>query len=225
MLIQSDASLAKTRILLVDDHAVVRKGMTAMINEEPDLMVCGEAEGIHSALEAIGKTNPDIALIDLSIKDGDGLELIREIRNRWKHISLLVLSMYDESVYAERALRAGAKGYIMKAQAARTVMDAIRAVLRGEVYLSAEMREKLPQRNVAASKGLDRSSLLVRLSDRELQVLRCIGNGWSAQEIGEELFISPKTVEAHREHIKHKLELASSGDLLRYAIEHNRLQG
>jgi DNA-binding NarL/FixJ family response regulator len=221
---QPEAIPAKTRVLLVDDHAVVRKGMTAMINEEPDLTVCGEAEGVHSALDVIERVTPDIALIDLSIKDGDGLELIRAIRKRWKHVALLVLSMYDESVYAERALRAGARGYIMKAQAARTVMDAIRCVLRGEVYLSPEMRERMPRLTEAAgSRANEGPRPLDQLSDRELQVLRCLGKGWNSHEIGEELFVSPKTVDAHREHIKHKLKLASSGDLLRFAIEHNRM--
>ena len=212
----------KSRVLLVDDHAVVRKGMIAMINEEPDMVVCGEADGVRSAIEAIGQCNPDVALVDLSIKDGDGLELIKEIRRRWKDVAVLVLSMYDASVYADRALRAGARGYIMKAQAARTVMDGIRSVLRGETYFSDPKHENLAE-NFGDAPAADRSNLLATLTDREMQVLRCIGKGWSGQEIADELFISPKTVEAHREHIKHKLELASSGDLLRYAIEHNRI--
>lgn len=212
----------KSRVLLVDDHAVVRKGMTAMINEEPDMVVCGEADGVRSALDAVAQCSPDVALVDLSIKDGDGLELIKEIRRRWKDVAVLVLSMYDASVYADRALRAGARGYIMKAQAARTVMDGIRSVLRGETYFSDPKQENLAE-NFGDAPAADRSNLLATLTDREMQVLRCIGKGWSGQEIADELFISPKTVEAHREHIKHKLELASSGDLLRYAIEHNRI--
>lgn len=214
----------KTRILLVDDHSVLRHGMTAMINEEPDLTVCGEADGVRSALSVIADVKPDVALVDLSIRDGDGLELIKEIRNRFPDVRVLVLSMHEESVYAERALRAGARGYIMKAEAAKAVMTAIRRILAGEVYLSDAMMARLGRGATGRASGAPRRPGLDRLSDRELQVLRCIGRGLSAREIGEELFISVKTVEAHREHIKHKLELVSSGELLRYAIEFNRLE-
>ena len=214
----------KTKIVLIDDHAVVRRGMAAIINDEPDLLVIGEADGMRSALELIERVQPQVALVDLAISDGDGLELIKEIRKRWKDVLVLVLSMYDESVYAERSIRAGARGFVMKAEAATAVLDAIRAVLADEIYLSPQMREKLPD-NKPANAPADRSGLLGQLTDRELQVLRCIGRGLSAHEIGEELFISAKTVEVHREHIKHKLNLPTSGDLLRYAIEHNRIQG
>ena len=213
-----------TRIVLVDDHAVVRRGMAAIINDEADLAVVGEADGMRAALELIEQLRPDVALVDLAISDGDGLELIKEIRKRCKDVRVLVLSMYDESVYAERSLRAGARGFVMKAEAATTVLQAIRAVLADEVYLSDEMRQKLSNAKLPDTTE-DRSGLLGQLSDRELQVLRCIGRGLSAHEIGEELFISPKTVEVHREHLKHKLQLGTSGDLLRYAIEHNRIHG
>jgi DNA-binding NarL/FixJ family response regulator len=211
----------KTRILLVDDHSVLRQGMAAMINEEPDLLVCGEADGVRSAIEVAEQTHPDVALVDLSIRDGDGLELIKEMKRRFPQTRTLVLSMFDESVYAERALRAGARGYIMKAEAAKSVMTGIRSVLRGEVYLSRDMAGKIPdgpaQETRTSRTGAE------RLSDRELQILRFVGRGMSTREIAEELFLSVKTVEAHREHIKEKLNLVSSGELLRYAIEHNRL--
>lgn len=213
----------KVRVLLVDDHSVLRQAMAALINEELDLEVCGEADGVRSAIRAAEETRPDVALVDLSIRDGDGLELIREMKRRFPQTRALVLSMFDESVYAERALRAGARGYIMKAQAARSVMDGIRSVLRGEVYVSSEMSAKLA--DGAAPQSTATRAGAERLSDRELQVLRCVGRGMSTREIGEELFISIKTVEAHREHIKEKLNLVSSGELLRYAIEHNRLYG
>jgi DNA-binding NarL/FixJ family response regulator len=221
---QQSPATKKTRIVLVDDHAVVRRGMAAIINDEPDLTVIGEADGMRSALELIERLRPDLALVDLAISDGDGLELIKEIRKRWKDVLVVVLSMYDESVYAERSLRAGARGFVMKAQAATTVLDAIRTAMAGAIYLSSEMRGKLPGAQPPQSDA-QRTGLLGQLTDRELQVLRCIGRGQSAHEIGEELFISAKTVEVHREHIKHKLQLATSGDLLRYAIEHNRIQG
>jgi DNA-binding NarL/FixJ family response regulator len=212
----------KVGILLVDDHSVLRQGMAAMINEEPDLEVCAEADGLTAALAILKTARPKVAVVDLSIRDGDGLELIKEILTRYPDIRILVLSMYDESVYADRALRAGALGYVMKAEAANTVIAGIRSVLRGEIYVSETMR-------AARAKGQPKIGLrarpreLGRLSDRELQVLRCVGRGLSTGEIGEELFISAKTVEAHREHIKQKLGLLTSGELLRYAIEHNRV--
>jgi len=218
----------RTRILLVDDHPLLRQGMAAIINEEADLVVCGEADGVRSAIATAAETRPDVALIDLSIRDGDGLELLREMRNRFPEVLTLVLSMYDETVYAERALRAGARAYVMKAEAAKTVMTAIRRVLRGETYVSPRMSSRLQERERPGGGGGGLAPCKVdppRLSDRELQVLRCVGRGLSTREIAEELFISIKTVEAHREHIKEKLSLRSSGELLRYAIEHGRVDG
>lgn len=215
----------KIRVLLVDDHVILRQGLAAMINEQPDLEVCGEADGVRSALEAIERQQPDVAVVDLSLKDGDGLELIKDIRRRWSEVAVVVLSMHDERIYAERSLRAGALGYVMKAVASRHVMAAIRAALGGETYLSDEMLKTLPKSADSASAPAKGQSGLRQLSDRELQVLRSIGNGMSSREIAEALFISVKTVEAHREHIKSKLELANSSGLLRYAIEHNRVHG
>jgi DNA-binding NarL/FixJ family response regulator len=219
---------ARTRVLLVDDHPVMRQGMAAIINEEPDLVVCGQADGVRDAIAAAAQTRPHVALVDLSVADGDGLELIRDLKTRFPDVRSLVLSMYDETVYAERALRAGALGYVMKAEAATTVMAAIRKVLRGETYLSPRMSAKLgaaPPRAALSRERSERASPpgLDRLSDRELQVLRCVGRGMSTREIADELFISIKTVETHREHLKQKLALVSSGELLRYAIEHSRL--
>jgi DNA-binding NarL/FixJ family response regulator len=222
---QLTATAATTRVLLVDDHALVRQGMAAIINEESDLTVCGEADGVRTAIAVAAETRPDVALIDLSIKDGDGLELLRDMRNRFPDVRTLVLSMYDETVYAERALRAGAKAYIMKAEAAKTVIAAIRRVLRGDTYLSPKMSAQLAERADSQGAVLEVRKGVERLSDRELQILRCVGRGLSTREIAEELIISIKTVEAHREHIKEKLGLVSAGELLRYAIEHNRMQG
>ena len=218
------AAADRIRVLLVDDHPVMRQGMAAIINEEPDLTVCGQAEGVRSAIAVASQTRPHVALIDLSIKDGDGLELIREMRNRFPEVRTLVLSMYEETVYAERALRAGAGGYVMKAQAASTVMDAIRSVLRGRIYLSEQMSARLARGERRGAAGDPAAAAGAgHLTDRELQILRCVGRGLSTREIAEELFISVKTVEAHRENVKRKLGLASSGELLRYAIEHNRM--
>jgi DNA-binding NarL/FixJ family response regulator len=216
----------RTRVLLVDDHPVMRQGMAAIINEEPDLVVCGQADGVRTAIAAAAECRPDVALVDLSVEDGDGLELIRDLRSRFPDVRTLVLSMYDEQIYAERALRAGARGYVMKAEAATTVMAGIRTVLRGEVYLSQRMTARLGSGGGGRRQTAEVTPAGVeRLSDRELQVLRCVGRGMSTREIAEELFISVKTVETHREHLKQKLGLVTSGELLRYAIEHNRLQG
>jgi len=141
----------KVRVLLVDDHVVLRQGMAAIINEEPDLAVCGEADGVREAVRVAEETRPDVALVDLSIRDGDGLELIKELKRRLPETRMLVLSMYDEAVYAERALRAGARGYVMKAEAATSVMAGIRSILRGEVYVSGTMAERLAQGPAAAA--------------------------------------------------------------------------
>lgn len=216
------SATSKVGVLLVDDHSVLRQGMAAMINEEEDLTVCGQADGINSARAILKTSRPQVAVIDLSIRDGDGLELIREMRTRFPEVRILVLSMYDEEVYADRALRAGALGYVMKAEAANTVIAGIRSVLRGETYLSEKMQAARARSASGGGRGTGPKEL-GRLSDRELQVLRCVGRGMSTHEIGEELFISGKTVEAHREHIKQKLGLLTSGELLRYAIEHNRV--
>ena len=226
---ESDAAATRaggtTRVLLVDDHTLFRQGMAAIINEEP-LVVCGEADSVRTAIAAAAETTPDLALVDLSIKHGDGLELLRDLRNPLPEVRTLVLSMYDETVYAERALRAGAKAYIMKAEAAKTVITAIRQVLQGETYLSPRMATLLAERATGENGGGDAAKRTGadRPSGRELQVLRCVGRGLSTREIAEELFDSIRTVEAHREHIKQKLGLVSSGELLRYTIEYKRVE-
>ena len=214
----------KTKVLLVDDHVVLRQGLAMMINEEPDMLVCGQADGVHSALEAARATRPDVAVVDLSIRDGDGLELIRLLRDPLPEVQTLVLSMFDETVYAERALHAGAHGYIMKAEAVSNVLSGIRALMKGERFLSPRLSERVSQvKSSDAGPGGAGLAGISKLSDRELQVLRRVGSGMSTREIAAELFISVKTVETHREHLKQKLELADSGELLRYAIAYNRL--
>ena len=224
----ADKTPAKTRVLLVDDHDVVRRGLASLINAEPDLDVCGEADGVESAMEAIGRLKPDVILLDMSLKDGDGLDLLkRKAASAFAGIPALVLSMHDESVYAERAIRAGAMGYVRKANVAETIMTALRRVLSGQVYVSAAVAEGMLQRmsgNRRAAATAVTAPTADRLSDRELQVVRCIGRGLSNREIAGELFISVKTVESHREHIKQKRGLASSGDLLRYAIEFAKVE-
>ena len=212
----------KKKILLVDDHEIVRRGIASLFDAQPEFEICGEADDVDTAMAAIEQCKPDLILLDLSLKTGDGLEVLRRLRTEHPHVLTLVLSMYDESIYAERALRAGAKGYVRKVDVAQTIMAAIRKVLSGQVYLSENVASKMLTQ-LSAGRTAAPSMPTERLSDRELQVLRCIGRGLSNREIGDELFISAKTVESHREHIKDKLGLASSGDLLRYAIEFTRL--
>jgi DNA-binding NarL/FixJ family response regulator len=208
----------KAKVLIVDDHAIVRQGLAELINDQNDLVTCGEAESPPQAMKVIAETEPDVAVVDVSLKGGDGIELCRQIHEQWPNIPVLVLSMHDEALYAERVLRAGALGYVMKQAPQDTVMAAIRRVLRGETYLSDQMSAKL-LRSLSGNRGNADAPPLERLSDRELQIFRLIGQGRSVKDIAEELFLSPKTVETHKEHIKQKLNLDTSNDLLRYAIE------
>jgi DNA-binding NarL/FixJ family response regulator len=212
----------KSKVFLVDDHPILRQGLGKLINDQPDLAVCGEAEGPSDALEGIGRTKPDLVLMDLSLAGGDGIELCRQLQDRFNGVPVLVISMHDESLYAERCLRAGAMGYVMKQESPATVTAAIRKVLSGNIHLSDPMSAKL-LRNLAGARNAD-TSPLERLSDRELEIFRLIGRGLSVRAIAEQLFLSPKTVEAHKEHIKQKLNLKTSNELLQYAIEAHHSQ-
>lgn len=206
----------KRRILLVDDHPLLRQGIAQMVNDEPDLEVCAEAEDRPSAMEAVGRSAPDLAVVDLSLKDQSGIELIKDLRVRYPEVQILVLSMHEESIYAERVLRAGARGYIMKREASDKVLVAIRRVLAGEVYVSAGVTRDLLER--ATGRKTEAPSALSVLSDRELEVLMLIGKGHGTRQIARQLQISTKTVEAHRANIKTKLNLSSGNELLQRAI-------
>ena len=208
----------RRRVLIVDDHPVVRQGLAVVINSATDLFVCGEAENPAQALSLILTLQPDIVLVDLSLGDADGLELIKDIKARHPSLPALVISMHDESVYAERALRAGARGYCTKQQAVTSIAAAIRRVLSGEVHLSEHMITRI-LRKVAEGDEPKTSGPIDTLSDRELQVLRLIGQGFGTSEISEKLHISVKTVETHREHLKSKLAIGTAAELTRYAIE------
>jgi DNA-binding NarL/FixJ family response regulator len=212
----------RVRVLLVDDHEIVRRGVASVIAAESNLQVCGEADGVRSAIDAVRRTDPHLVVVDMSLRDGDGLELLRHLREHHPHILALVLSMHDEDVYAERALRAGARGYVRKVDVAETITAAITRVLKGEVYVSETVAAGMLQRMSLGRRNHEKGKVDL-LSDRELQVLRCIGRGLSNKEIADALFISVKTVESHREHIRQKLVLQSSSDLLRYAIEFSRV--
>ena len=208
----------RAKVFLVDDHAIVRQGLGELINGQADLVVCGEADGPAQAMKAIGLAAPDVVVVDIMLNGGDGIELCRQVKDTWPKLPVLVLSMHEESLYAERALRAGALGYVMKQAPQDTVMAAIRRVLSGDVYLSDAMSAKL-LRTFNRSTSDTSASPLERLSDRELQIFQMIGQGRSVRDIADALFLSPKTVETHKEHIKQKLNLSSSNDLLRFAIE------
>src|SRR3954465_1841538 len=216
---ETKASVAKGKVLLVDDHPIVRQGLGQLINEEPDLSIVAEAEDFQQALSALESSQPDVAIVDISLKDRSGIELIKEIRARKPELPILVLSMHDESLHAERVLRAGAKGYIMKQEATEQVMNAIRRVLRGEVYLSEKMASRMVNRLVAGPQNVG-GSPIERLSDREFEVFQMIGHGVGPSEIAEKLGLSVKTVETHRERIKEKLNLASGSELIRYAMQY-----
>lgn len=204
--------------MLVDDHPIVRQGVAQLINREPDLTVCGEANTAHEALSLLNTLTPDVAIIDVSLEDRNGIDLLKDIKLRFPRLPVLVLSMHHESLYAERALHAGAKGYIMKQEAPDRVLSAIRTILTGEVYVSEKMAARM-LRTLADKRSGDQRSPIERLSDRELEVFRLIGKGFSTSEIAEQLFLSGKTVETHREHIKQKLQLAKKGELLRHAVQ------
>jgi len=205
------------RVLVVDDHPVVRQGLRLLIDHEPDLEVCAEAETAADALQAVAAHGPDVAIVDLSLKGASGLGLIKDLRVRHADLPVLVLSMSDEGVYAERALRAGARGYLMKEAATDEVLTALRRVLDGGVYLSDAMASRLLAQFVRGVPS-DGGSAVDRLSDRELEVFGLIGHGLGTSEIARRLHLSPKTIETYRAHIKRKLNLADATELLQHAI-------
>jgi DNA-binding NarL/FixJ family response regulator len=208
----------KTRVFVVDDHPIVRQGLSQLIDREPDLMVCGEAEDARTALDRIAPSKPDILIVDVSLDGPDGIELLKTIRSRDSAIPVLMLSMHDESLYAERALRAGANGYIMKQEATDRVLTAIRQILSGEVYVSDRMAQKIMHQFIRGSVVAKRSSI-GELTDRELEVFRLIGQGHGTRQIAEELHLSVKTVESYYAHIKEKLSLKNARELAQHAVQ------
>jgi DNA-binding NarL/FixJ family response regulator len=213
-----DVQAKKYRVLLVDDHPIVRQGLALLIDREADLSVCGEAEGAHSAFHAIETLRPDIVLLDISLSGPDGLEVLKEIRMKSGSLPVLILSMHDESIYAERAMRAGANGYIMKQEATEKVLIAIRRILQGDVYLSDRLTTTMLQQYVRGG-AHTKSSPLLNLTDRELEVFRLIGEGHGTRQIADELHLSVKTIESYQAHIKEKLALRNARELVQHAIE------
>ena len=212
----------KTRILIVDDHPIVRQGLAELIDHEQDLTVCGQAEGAHEALKIIKELKPDMAIVDITLKETSGMELIKDITARYPDLLVLALSMHDESLYAERALRAGARGYIMKAT--ENVVTAIRNVVSGQIYVSDKMAAKMVRKLVGGGPDVG-ASAIDRLSDRELEVFSLIGQGQGTRQIAERLHLSLKTIETYRAHIKEKLNLVDANELLQYAIQWVQSQG
>ena len=206
------------RILIVDDHPLLRQGLIGLISTQPDFEVCGEASGVTEARQLAASTSPNVAIIDLALKDGNGIELIKEFREAYRDLKLLVVSMHDEFLFAERALRAGAMGYVSKQEAIRTIVQAVRTVLSGKIYLSLSMTDRMLQMAVG-SKVAGFASPLERLSDREIEIFEMIGQGLTSRQIASQLDLSPKTVETHREHIKEKLELKNAMELTKHAVQ------
>jgi DNA-binding NarL/FixJ family response regulator len=207
-----------TRVVIVDDHPLLRKGVGQLINNEKDLVVVGEAEDAAKALTTIEVARPDVVLIDISLRGASGIELLKNIKARFPKLLVLVLSMHDESVYAHRALRAGASGYIMKQEATENVLTALRKVLRGEVYLSERLGTRMLN-TLVGGRSTGAASPIEGLSDRELEVFSLIGQGHGTRPIAEKLHLSVKTIESHRAHIKEKLNLQAATELVHHAIQ------
>jgi DNA-binding NarL/FixJ family response regulator len=208
---------AKAKVLIVDDHPVVREGLAMHLATQPDLEVCGEAEDLPGALTLLAATRPDVAIVDISLKNSSGIELIRRMKERRDAARVLVWSMYPENLYAERALRAGAQGYLNKGQATHCVLDAVRAILQGRVYISGVLTERLVQRMVGRKP--EERSTLDGLSDRELEAFQLIGEGLTTQAIAEKMHVSPKTVETFRARIKEKLGISNLSELIQRAAQ------
>jgi DNA-binding NarL/FixJ family response regulator len=210
--------LKKTRVFVVDDHPIVRQGLALLINREQDLHVCGEAEDAQTAIQSVPASKPDILIVDISLNGPDGLDLLKDVRIRYPQLPVLILSMHDESIYAERALRAGAQGYIMKQEATEKVLTALRRILSNEIYVSERIANRMLQRYIG-NPNSDRPTSIADLTDRELEVFRLIGEGHSTRQIAEQLHISVKTVESYQAHIKEKLSLRSARELVQHAIQ------
>jgi len=210
------AEVRRKRILLVDDHPLVREWLTQLINQQPDLVVCGEAESAATALEALATTRVDLAIVDLSLKDSAGLELIKSLQKLDPAPPVLVLSMHDEALYAERAFRAGARGYVNKRESAQKVVEAVRRVLEGKLYVGEKTAEVLAGQTLRGA-ALGRPAI-ERLSDRELEVFQKLGQGIGTRQIAEDFCVSIKTVQAYCARIKDKLNVGSATELLREAV-------
>jgi DNA-binding NarL/FixJ family response regulator len=210
------ANKARKTILIVDDHPITRQGLRELLRHESDLAVFGEAENAHEALAALKPAQPDLVLADLTLEGKGGLELIKDLRVQHPEVAVLVVSMHDESIYAERVLRAGARGYIMKSEGGDRLLKAIRQIFKGEIYVSEKMSAQIID-TFAGKHSRATHSTLAQLTDREFEIFQLIGQGLSTKEIGARLCLSPKTVDTHRLHIKAKLHLKTAPELIKFA--------
>jgi len=210
-------TVARKRILVVDDHPIFREGLLQSINRQPDLMICGEAENANQALGLMNSVKPDLVLVDISMPGKSGFELVRDIQAIHPEVGVLVLSMHDESLYAERVLRAGARGYVMKHERPEQLLDAIRQVLSGKAYVSQKMASRILDA-FSGRRAAGNRAPLERVTDREFEILQLIGRGKNSHEIAKDLHLSVKTVDTHRTHLKEKLKLKNSLQLTRYAV-------
>lgn len=208
-----------TEILIVDDHPLVREGLITLIAKQRDFFLCGEASGIAEARELARTKNPNVVIVDLKLNDGNGIALIKELAERYAEMKVLALSMHDEMLFAERALRAGAAGYVSKHDASRTIIHAIRTVLDGGIYLSERMTNRMIARSVSPVRPAKVCSPVERLSDREVEIFEMIGNGLTSREIATELDVSQRTIDTHRENIKQKLNLKNAVELMKHAVQ------
>jgi DNA-binding NarL/FixJ family response regulator len=209
--------LSAVKILIVDDHPLVREGLALRLSTQRDLQVCGEAETEEEALALVQATCPDLIIVDISLKSGHGIELVKQVKARFPAVKMLVLSGYQESLYAERALRAGALGYLNKQESNDKLLEAIRTVLAGQRYVGAAITQRLVNQAIS---GIEESkSPMERLSDRELEIFRMIGEGLTSGAIANRLFLSSHTIDTHRENLKRKLELKNAGELSRAAVQ------
>lgn len=215
-----DPVTESARIFIVDDHAVVRHGLSAMLARDPSLRICGEAATYEEGLEGIRREKPDVAIVDITLKDRSGLDLVRELRAGDPDIKALILSMHDEGEYADRALRAGARGYVMKEQADEAIVEALRAVLRGEIYVSSAVQKKMLREMVDGTAATTSPEAgIAALTEREREVFERLGRGYTTRKIAEELALSARTVEVHRANIKRKLGCDDAAQVLREAVK------
>ena len=207
-----------TRIYIVDDHPLVRHGLSQIVANEADMEICGEAEDSPAAIRGVGEANPDAIIVDISLKGANGLELIKNLKAIHEDIPILVFSMHDETIYAQRALRAGAKAYVMKKESPSKVVDAIRKIIQGEIYVSPSVADQVLHQ-IVNGLGNVSTSPVDRLTDRELEVVQLIGRGLSSREVAESLHLSVKTIESHRAHVKEKLGLRNATELVQFSVQ------
>jgi DNA-binding NarL/FixJ family response regulator len=220
---QDKTNKKKTQVLIVDDHPVVRDGLTTIINHERDMNVCGQADDAAGALKATAELKPDVVVADISLKSSDGIELTKSIKIRYPRLPVIIFSVHDESIYAERALRAGAHGYMMKETVSENIVKAIRTVLNGEIFVSDKISKKFLHK-IAGDKAGTAKTPIENLSDREFEIFRLIGEGYKASQIAKQLHLSAKTIETYRSRIKEKLNLSNAAELLRYSIKWTKSQ-